>query len=69
KEVEELIGNHPAVLEVAVAGLPDPETDELVKAWVQLQEDSIGKITSDELINWCKERHFSFADRRRCMNS
>ena len=55
KEVEELIGNHPAVLEVAVAGLPDPETDELVKAWVQLQEDSIGKITSDELINWCKE--------------
>lgn len=55
KEVEELIGNHPAVLEVAVAGLPDPETGELVKAWVQLQEASIGKITSDELINWCKE--------------
>jgi len=32
KEVEELIGTHPAVAEVAVAGLPDEETGEMVKA-------------------------------------
>jgi long-chain acyl-CoA synthetase len=55
KEVEDLIGNHPTVLEVAVAGLPDVETGEIVKAWVQLNDDSIGKITPDELISWCKD--------------
>ena len=54
KEVEELIGNHPDILEVAVAGLPDPETGEMVKAWIQLNEDSLGKISSEELIEWCK---------------
>ena len=53
KEVEELIGDHPEVVEVAVAGIPDPETGEIVKAWVQLKEDS--KITDAELIAWCKE--------------
>jgi len=55
KEVEELLGTHPDVLEVAVAGLPDPETGEMVKAWVQLNDDSKGKINSDELIAWCKD--------------
>jgi len=55
KEVEELLGTHPGILEVAVAGLPDPETGEMVKAWVQLKDDSKGKITSEELITWCKD--------------
>ena len=32
KEVEELVGGHQAVSEVAVAGLPDPETGEIIKA-------------------------------------
>ena len=55
KEVEELLGTHPGILEVAVAGLPDPETGEMVKAWVQLKEDSKGKVDSEQLINWCKD--------------
>ncbi|MBA7620539.1 Long-chain-fatty-acid--CoA ligase [subsurface metagenome] len=55
KEVEDLLGTHPDVIEVAVAGLPDPETGELVKAWVQLKDESKGKISSDELIAWCKD--------------
>lgn len=55
KEVEELIGHHPDVLEVAVAGLPDAETGEMVKAWVQLKPESEGKITEEELHKWCKE--------------
>ncbi|MFX1316080.1 MAG: AMP-binding protein [Promethearchaeota archaeon] len=55
KEVEELIGDHPDILEVAVAGLPDPETGEMVKAWVQLKEGSIGKITTEDLFVWCKD--------------
>ena len=38
KEVEELLGNHEAIGEVAVAGLPDQDTGEAVKAWVILKE-------------------------------
>jgi long-chain acyl-CoA synthetase len=55
KEVEELLGSHPAVLEVAVAGLPDQEAGEIVKAWVQLKDESKGKIDSAALLSWCKE--------------
>lgn len=55
KEVEELIGKHPFVSEVAVAGLPDKEFGEVVKAWVVLKPDKKGKLTEEELIRWCKE--------------
>jgi long-chain acyl-CoA synthetase len=55
KEVEDLLGSHPDVMEVAVSGLPDLETGEIVKAWVQLEDDSVGKVTSEELIAWSKE--------------
>jgi len=54
-EVETLIGNHPKVLEVAVAGLPDKKTGEAVKAWVSLKPEHIGKITEEELHAWCLE--------------
>jgi long-chain acyl-CoA synthetase len=53
KEVEELIGTHPDVVEVAVAGLPDKETGELVKAWVQLKPGS--NLSKEDLLEWCKE--------------
>ena len=57
KEVEELMGNHPAIDEVAVAGLPDEETGEKVKAWVTLKKGfKEGKnITSEEVKQWCLE--------------
>lgn len=53
KEVESLVGMHPDVLEVAAAGIPDPETGELVKVWVKVKEGST--LTPDELKAWCKE--------------
>jgi long-chain acyl-CoA synthetase len=34
KEVEDAIGRHPAVAEVAVVGIPDDRTGEAVQAWV-----------------------------------
>ena len=55
KEVEELLGGHPLVSEVAVHGLPDPETGEIIKAWVVLREDSKDKVTPEEMIAWAKE--------------
>ena len=54
KEIEELVGNHEMVLEVAVSGIPDKETGEKIKAWVVLREEFRGSITEQELLAWCK---------------
>jgi long-chain acyl-CoA synthetase len=54
-EVESLMGNHPAVLECAVAGLPDPKLGESVKAWVALRPEFVGKVTPEELLKWSHE--------------
>ncbi|TFG06664.1 MAG: hypothetical protein EU539_07040 [Promethearchaeota archaeon] len=55
KEVEELMGHHEMVDEVAVAALPDEMTGEAVKAWVTLKKGfKEGQdITSDQLKEWC----------------
>jgi len=55
KEVEELVGGHPMVSEVAVHGLPDPDAGEVIKAWVVLREDAKGKLSEDELLAWCRD--------------
>ena len=62
KEVEELMGNHPAISEAAVAGLPDMDTGESIKAWVVLKEGfKEGKnITIDEVKKWCLENMSKF---------
>jgi long-chain acyl-CoA synthetase len=53
RQVEEVIGSHKAVVDVIVAGIPDPYQGEAVKAWVVL--DGI-PCTTDELRKFCKER-------------
>ncbi|MFW9866995.1 MAG: AMP-binding protein [Candidatus Thorarchaeota archaeon] len=57
KEVEELMGHHEAIDEVAVASLPDEVTGEKVKAWITLKKGyKIDKnITIDEIKQWCLE--------------
>ncbi len=55
KEVEELVGGHPAVSEVAAAGIPDPEAGEIIKVWVVLRPEAKGTITEEELLKWCKD--------------
>ena len=53
-EVEEVLGEHPAVAEVGVVGVPHPHTGEAVKAWVVLREGM--SVDEDTLIAWCLER-------------
>lgn len=54
REVEEVLAEHPAVVEVAVAGVPDARRGETVKAWIVKRSDD--PTTEAEIIEWCKER-------------
>jgi len=53
-EVENVIYMHPAVLEVAVIGVPDENWGEAVKAVVVLKPGM--KASEEEIIEFCKER-------------
>ncbi|MCP4141100.1 MAG: long-chain fatty acid--CoA ligase [Chloroflexi bacterium] len=54
REVEEAISDHPKVLEVGVAGIPDPYRGETVKAWVVVKEGET--LTKDEIRDFAKEK-------------
>jgi long-chain acyl-CoA synthetase len=58
REVEEVICENPKVLEVGVAGIPDPHRGETVKAWVVVQLGE--ELSEDEVKDWCKERLAKF---------
>ena len=51
-EVEEFLHHHPAVAEVAVAGLPDARYGEVVAAWVVLR--AAASVTPDEIKDYCR---------------
>lgn len=53
REIEEVLYEHPDVLEAVAAGIPDPYRGETVKAYVVLKEGS--KITSDDLNQYARK--------------
>ncbi len=54
REVEEVLFQHPKVLEAAVAGVPDPRSIERVKAYIVLKPGQAA--TGEEIIEFCRER-------------
>ena len=54
-EVEDLLYRHPAIKEVAVIGISDPYRGETPKAFVVLKPDQVGKVTAEEILDWCKD--------------
>jgi len=53
-EVEEALGTHPGVAEVAVVGVPHPHTGEAVKAYVVARPGH--HLEEDELVEYCAAR-------------
>jgi long-chain acyl-CoA synthetase len=53
RDVEEVIGSHPAVAEVCVGGIPDLHTVEAVKAWVVLYPGQ--QLSEAELRDYCRK--------------
>lgn len=54
REVEEELMKHPKVLDVGVAGVPDPYRGETVKAWVVLKPGEMATV--EELREWSKKQ-------------
>lgn len=54
RDVEEVLYQHPSVLEVAVIGVPDPYRGETVRAYVVRKPGA--RATAEELTSFCKER-------------
>lgn len=61
--VEDILHEHPAVALAGVIGVPDPERpgSERVKAFIILKPEYDGKVTAEEIINYCKEKLPSYA--------
>ncbi|UFT99259.1 AMP-binding protein [Radiobacillus kanasensis] len=58
REVEEVLFDHPAVMDVVVAGIPDPYRGETVKAYVVLKNGT--QTDEQELEAFCRERLASY---------
>ena len=54
REVEEVIITHPMVMDVGVAGIPDPYRGETVKAWIVLKPGET--VTEDAIKAFCREK-------------
>ncbi len=56
-EVEDVVVQHPKVLEVAAIGVPNDKSGEAVKIYVVKKDDS---LTAEELIKFCREQMTSY---------
>jgi long-chain acyl-CoA synthetase len=54
REVEEVLYTHPKVALAAVVGIPDPQSGEAVKAFIQLTPGATA--TEEDIIDFCRER-------------
>ncbi len=63
REVEDVLGLHPSVAEVAVIGAPDPKWGETVVGVIRLRENM--RADETELDAWCRERLAGYKRPRR----
>jgi fatty-acyl-CoA synthase len=53
-EIEEVLATHPAVLEIAIVGAPDPDLGEKVKAFVALRDGMT--VSPEELVGFARSK-------------
>ncbi|UJL45540.1 AMP-binding protein [Virgibacillus sp. NKC19-16] len=55
-EVESILYKHHAVQQACVVSAPDAKRGETVKAFIILKDESIGKVTESEIMEWSKDQ-------------
>jgi len=55
RHVEEVLFEHPQIKAAGVVGVPDPKVGQLIKAYVVLQSEARGKISEEDIIEYCRE--------------
>jgi long-chain acyl-CoA synthetase len=55
RHVEEVLYQHPQIKAAGVVGVPDPKVGHLIKAYVVLESEARGKISEEEIIEFCKK--------------
>jgi long-chain acyl-CoA synthetase len=55
RHVEEVLYNHPQIKAAGVVGVPDPKVGHLIKAYVVLQSEARGKISEEEIMEFCRQ--------------
>ena len=66
-EVEEALSHHPKILEVGVIGIPDPHSNECVKAFIvkkdpSLTEEEVKAFAKQHLTGYKRPKHVAFKD-------
>ena len=55
RHVEEVLFEHPQIKAAGVVGVPDPKVGQLIKAYIVLQSEARGKISEEDIIEYCRE--------------
>ena len=55
-EIDAVLASHPGVVEAVTVGVAHPYRGEEPKGFVVLAPDQVGKVTEDDIIEYCRSR-------------